>query len=66
MRCKIIFMRINPDGLSLNPQDFYVTDWLGGEGGGKGREISARGRLVVGVTGRTGDVVEGLGLVYLK
>jgi hypothetical protein len=63
---QIIFMRINPDGLTLNPQDFYVTDWLGGEGGGKGREISARGRLVVGVTGKTGDVVEGIGLVYLK
>jgi hypothetical protein len=63
---QIIFMRINPDGISLNPQDFYVTDWLGGEGGGKPREISARGRMVVGVTGSTGDVVDSIGLIYLR
>ncbi len=63
---EIIFMRINPDGISLNPQDTYVTDWLGGEGGGKPREINPRGRMIVGVTGSTGDVVNSLGLVYLR
>jgi hypothetical protein len=27
---QIVFMRINPGGLSLNPQDSYLSDWLGG------------------------------------
>lgn len=63
---QIVFMRVNPDGLTLNAQDTYLSEWLGGGGKGGGREISARGRLVVGVTGQTGDVVEGIGLVYLR
>ncbi len=64
---QIVFMRINPDGASLNPQDFYVTDWLGGEGGnGKPKEFNARGHMVVGVIGSDGNVVESIGLIYLK
>ncbi len=63
---QVIFMRINPDGTTLNPQDFYVTDWLGGEGGGKPKEINTRGHLVVGVTGASGDVVDSIGLIFLK
>jgi len=62
---QILFMRMKPDGLSLDPQDFYISDWLGA-GGGKGREITAKGKLVVGVTGTTTSVVESLGLVFLK
>lgn len=63
---QLIFMRINPDGLSLNTQDSYLSDWLGGEGGGKAKELNSRGHLVVGVTGQTDSVVNSLGLVYLK
>jgi hypothetical protein len=63
---QIIFMRVNGDGLSLNPQDFYVSDWLGGEGGGKPKEISGKGRLIVGLTGHSGGVVESIGLIHLK
>jgi hypothetical protein len=63
---QVIFMKKNADGLSLNPQDFYVSEWLGGEGGGKPKEINGKGHLIVGLTGEAGDVVESLGLVYLK
>ena len=63
---KIIFMRINPDGVSLDPHDSYVSDWLGGEGGGLAKEINAHGHLAIGVTGTTSDVVDSIGLVYLK
>lgn len=63
---QIMFMRINPDGVSLNQQDFYTTDWIGGAGGGKPKELTTRGRMVIGVTGRTGGVVESIGLVHLK
>lgn len=64
---KIIFMRINSDGLSLNPQDYYLSAWLGNEEDkNKAVEINPRGHLIVGLTGASGDVVESLGLVYLK
>lgn len=63
---QVIFTRINADGITLNPQDFYVTDWLGGEGGIKPKEINTKGHLVVGVTGSTGDVVDSIGLIFLK
>jgi hypothetical protein len=63
---QVVFMRINPDGVSLNPQDAYVSDPVGGRGGNAAKEVSARGRLVVGVIGGTGEWVESIGLVYLK
>lgn len=63
---QIIFMKINPDGLSLNRLDFYQTDWIGGEGGGKPKELSAKGKMVVGVIGGSGDVVHSVGLIHLK
>ena len=64
---KIIFMRINTDGVSLNAQDAYTSDWLGGEGKGlKPVEINPRGHLIIGVTGASSDVVDSLGLIYLK
>jgi hypothetical protein len=62
---QLIFMRMKPDGLSLDPQDFYVSDWIGKAGNGA-RELSAKGKLIIGLTGRHGDVVESLGLIYLK
>lgn len=63
---QIIFMRINADGMSLDPKDSYLSDWLGGKGGGKPKDISGRGRMVVGVTGNSGDIIDGLGLVFLR
>ena len=46
---QIIFMRIKTDGLSLDPQDSYVSDWLGKAGGGA-QELSGKGKLVIGIT----------------
>lgn len=63
---QIIFMRIKPDGLSLDPKDFYVSDSFGGKGGGKAEELTANGRLIVGVTGYAGHYIAGVGFVYLK
>ena len=63
---QIIFMRINPDGMSLDTKDSYRSEWLGGKGGGKPNDIDSRGHLIVGVTGKTGDIIDGLGLVYLR
>ena len=62
---QVVFMRMKPDGLSLDPQDFYVSDWLGKEGGGA-QELSGKGKLIIGITATSNDAVESLGLVYLK
>jgi hypothetical protein len=56
---QIIFMKLKPDGLSLDPQDSYISDWIGKSGGGA-RELSGKGKLVIGVTGTTTGVVESL------
>ncbi|HEY2342126.1 MAG TPA: hypothetical protein VGH90_03800 [Chthoniobacteraceae bacterium] len=63
---QVIFMRINPDGVSLNPQDNYVSDWLGGKDGGPPKEISAHGHMIVGLSGRTENEVVSLALIYVK
>jgi hypothetical protein len=63
---QIVFMRINLDGVTLNPQDYYISDWLGSEGGGKPKEITAHGRMVVGLIGSTESTVQSLGLVYAR
>jgi hypothetical protein len=63
---QVVFMRINLDGATLNPQDYYVSDWLGGEGGGKPKEINTRGKMVVGLTGSTESTVQSIGLIYVK
>lgn len=69
-RVQVVFMRINADGLSLNPQDSYVSDWLGGDKtprDSKPRELTSRGRIVIGITGDTGSGrVDSVGLVHLK
>lgn len=62
---QIIFMRLKADGLSLDPQDSYTSEWLGTSGGGA-RELSGKGRLVVGITGTTTGVIESLGLIHLR
>ncbi len=63
---QVIFMKINMDGVSLNPQDFYMSEWMGGQGGGKPKEINARGHMIVGLTGTSGNEVDSLGLIYLR
>lgn len=63
---QIIFMAINPDGITLNPREFYVSDWLGGDHPRKPVELSGKGRMVVGVTGYCGGVVDSIGLIYVK
>jgi hypothetical protein len=63
---QIIFMRIKPDGLSLDPKDFYVSESFGGKGGGKAEELTTNGRLIVGVAGFAGHYIAGVGFLHLK
>lgn len=66
-RFQVVFMKIKPDGLTLDPADQYESDWLGGEGGVTTKELTTRGRVAIGITGSTsGDTVEALGLVGVK
>jgi len=63
---QIIFMRIKPDGLSLDSKDFYVSEAFGGKGGGKATELTTNGRLIIGVAGYAGHYIGGVGFLHLK
>jgi hypothetical protein len=61
---QIVFMRVMPNGINLDTKDFYITEWLGGDGGGKPIELTGRGHMIIGVAGVSSDFVESLGLVF--
>ncbi|MDB6080713.1 MAG: hypothetical protein JWO82_4460 [Akkermansiaceae bacterium] len=63
---QIVFMKINPDGATLDPNDNYKTDWLGGDGGGKVKEFSGQGKMIVGIRIQPGEIIDNLCLVALK
>ena len=63
---QVVFMKVKPDGLTLDPADRYVSEWLGGNSG-KAIELHTRGRVAIGITGSMDkDTVEALGLVGVK
>ncbi|MDB6078914.1 MAG: serine protease [Akkermansiaceae bacterium] len=63
---QLVFMKINPDGVSLNPADLYTSEWFGGGIGGKVREFNAKGKLVTGLRCRRGEVVDSIAILSLK
>jgi hypothetical protein len=63
---QIIFMKIRPDGLGLDPKDSYTSDQLGNASNSKPREINARGHVVVGLKGCSGEGTDTIWLVALK
>jgi hypothetical protein len=60
---KVRFDRIR--GLGLDPKDGYETDWIGQGGEAEPVDIETNGRLPVGLYGRHGSGIEGIGLVCL-
>jgi hypothetical protein len=61
---EIVFMKIKPGGLALDPADSYTSKWVGGKGGGPVK-ISGRGNVIVGIYGATGLEFDSLGLIEL-
>jgi hypothetical protein len=59
---KLIFMRVKGDSLDAN--DAYESEWVGGKGGGE--LVLGNGRPVVGVYGKAGGNLDSLGLVQLQ
>ncbi len=58
------FMRI--DGAKLNVNDNYQSDWIGNRTGGGEYSIDTKGAFVVGIFGKTDDVIcQTIGLYYL-
>ncbi len=57
------FMRL--DGQTLNSADSYISDWIGGKGGGRETLIGGNGSPIVGIFGKFNreHVVTGLGLM---
>jgi hypothetical protein len=61
---RIIYAKI--DGNKLNPEDTYTTDWLGDPfTNERDQEIGNSGHLVIGIYGKQGMNVDGIGLVLL-
>ena len=60
---EIVFMRVKAGGATLDKTDTYKSEWCGGTGGGGPRTLGGDGRPVVGICGRSGADVTGLGLV---
>ena len=60
---KVIFMRM--DGAKLNSKDSYESEWQGSTFGGEEIALGGDGRPVVGIHGRSGLVLDSLGLVQL-
>lgn len=61
---EMVFMKI--DGERLDSSDSYNSDWLGDEKGGSPRDVSSEGKIPVGLQGRAGKEVYGLGLIVEK
>ena len=61
---EMVFMRI--DGDRLDSGDSYTSPWLGDEKGGSPRDVSSDGKIPVGLQGRAGKEVYGLGLIVEK
>jgi len=60
---QITFMRVKPSGESLNPYDSYQSAWFGGTGGAGKRTLGGNGRRIVGLFGRSDNVVDAVGIV---
>jgi hypothetical protein len=58
---RVVFMRCK--GNRLDPNDSYESRWLGGRGGGEEPRRGGDGRPIVGVHGRCGHGIDGLGLI---
>jgi hypothetical protein len=61
---EMVFMRI--DGDRLNSGDSYNSPWLGDQQGGSPSDVSSEGKIPVGLQGRAGKEVYGLGLTVQK
>jgi hypothetical protein len=61
---EMVFMKI--DGDRLDSDDSYTSEWLGDEKGGSPRNVSSNGKIPVGLQGRAGKEVYGLGLIVEK
>jgi hypothetical protein len=61
---EMVFMKI--DGDRLDSDDSYTSQWLGDEKGGSPRNVSSNGKIPVGLQGRAGKEVYGLGLIVEK
>ena len=60
---KVVFMKIT--GTSLEPRDSYECAWIGGTGGGPETKLGGDGAPVVGIHGRSGMDLDGVGLIQL-
>ncbi len=56
---QLVFMKVR--GAALDPADSYLSEWLGGTGGGQKR-LDAGGQPIVGLYGAAGNEVNALGI----
>lgn len=63
---RITFMKLLPGRLELDPEQFLVSAWLGGRGGGAPRLNGGTGKPAIGIAIRSGADVDNLGLFLAR
>lgn len=58
---QVIFMKL--DGDRLNPEDKYSSDWIGAETSESTATLTNDGKMVIGVFGGKGAVMDSIGLI---
>ena len=62
---QLVFMKLKNG--RLDPDDSYMTNWLGDPRGGGPRDALGAGKLVIGIHGRSnGREINGLGLLVVE
>jgi hypothetical protein len=59
---EVFFMKLLRSADALDPADFYVSDYVGGQGGGEIRYCANDGRLVVGYGAQAGQDLNAISL----
>ncbi len=59
---QVVFMKIRPEGLP-DPQHAYRSERVGRPSGREARLLGGTGKPVIGVHGRRGAVIDGVGLI---
>lgn len=58
----VIFQRMTPQG-TLDPDDSYISDWIGPKSETPEKAVSGDGKKVLGIHGRAGAILNAVGLV---
>ena len=60
---QLVFQRVKIGG-QLDSADSYTSPWIGKPSGNPPQSLDGKGKIVVGIFGRRGAIVDAIGLVF--